>query len=143
MAQGIPLEIFADRKIKKWQARATIQGTRLVDAVGVSPIEEMIYIWSRFHYFLIFQPIADELDGYKRMDHENLEASLKAISFGREKNDDADEVSIRCLLESVVYRRLGRLEKAKSLLEPLVDQPMSQALLCDKWMSIHVFKFTI
>jgi hypothetical protein len=46
MAQGLPLEVFADRKVKKWQARATTTGARLVDAVGVGPMEEMIYIWS-------------------------------------------------------------------------------------------------
>jgi len=46
MAQSLPLEIFADRKIKKWQARATARGIRLVDGVGASPISEMIYIWS-------------------------------------------------------------------------------------------------
>ena len=48
MAQGLPLEIFAERKIKKWQARATARGVRLVDGVGASPAEEMIYIWSQF-----------------------------------------------------------------------------------------------
>ena len=47
MAQGLPLEIFADRKVKKWQARATAEGVRLVDGVGVNPVEEMIYIWSK------------------------------------------------------------------------------------------------
>lgn len=47
MARALPLEIFADRKVKKWQARATANGSRLVDGTGVSPIEEMIYIWSK------------------------------------------------------------------------------------------------
>ena len=51
MAQSLPLETFADRKIKKWQARATAKGVRLVDGAGVSPIEEMIYVWSTsFNY---------------------------------------------------------------------------------------------
>jgi hypothetical protein len=48
MAQGLPLELFAERKIKKWQARAAASNKRLVDAVGTSPMEEMIYIWSMF-----------------------------------------------------------------------------------------------
>lgn len=49
MAQSLPLEIFADRKIKKWQTRATARGIRLVDGVGASPISEMIYIWSKLN----------------------------------------------------------------------------------------------
>lgn len=47
MAQGLPLEVFADRKIKKWKARAQAQGVRLVEGVGVSPVEEMLYFWSK------------------------------------------------------------------------------------------------
>ena len=47
MARALPLEIFADRKVRKWQARATANGSRLVDGAGVSPIEEMVYIWSK------------------------------------------------------------------------------------------------
>ena len=48
MAQGLPLEIFAGRKVKKWSDRATAKGVRLVDGVGVSPIEELIYVWSAY-----------------------------------------------------------------------------------------------
>lgn len=57
MAQSLPLEVFADRKIKKWQARATARGIRLVDGVGASPISEMIYIWSKL-YLLCSQKMA-------------------------------------------------------------------------------------
>lgn len=47
MAQGLPLEAFADRKVKKWKARSTAKGVRLIDGVGVAPIEELIYVWSK------------------------------------------------------------------------------------------------
>jgi Protein of unknown function (DUF3808) len=50
MAQGLPLEVFADKKIKKWNARAKERGVRLIDAVGVSPVEEMMYFWSKKPY---------------------------------------------------------------------------------------------
>lgn len=60
MAQSLPLETFADRKIKKWQARATAKGVRLVDGAGVSPIEEMIYVWSKS---LIPPPHGGSCDG--------------------------------------------------------------------------------
>lgn len=53
MAQGLPLEVFADRKIKKWTARAQIQGVRLVEGVGVSPVEEMLYFWSKNLSFIL------------------------------------------------------------------------------------------
>lgn len=48
MAQGLPLEMFADRKLKKWKARALAKGVRVVEGVGVSPVEEMIYFWSKY-----------------------------------------------------------------------------------------------
>lgn len=48
MAQGLPLEMFADRKLKKWKARALSKGVRVIEGVGVSPVEEMIYFWSKY-----------------------------------------------------------------------------------------------
>lgn len=53
MAQGLPLEVFADRKIKKWKARAQAKGVRIVEGVGVSPVEEMLYFWSKKLFFVL------------------------------------------------------------------------------------------
>ncbi|KAI5788151.1 hypothetical protein FPQ18DRAFT_392455 [Pyronema domesticum] len=121
MAQGLPLEIFSDRKVKKWQARATAKGVRLVDGVGVSPIEEMIYIWN----------------GYKRQSPEALEQSLMAIKYGDEEveKDTADEKAIRWLLESVVMRRKGELQKAKELLVMVVEKQTPAQAPFDMWMA--------
>lgn len=104
MAQSLPLETFADRKIKKWRARSEALGCRLVDGVGVSPIEEMIYVWN----------------GYKRMDETNFEISMKALEYGEETEKDADEIAMRRFLKSVVLRRRGKLVEADDLLEKVV-----------------------
>ncbi|KAI5819746.1 hypothetical protein BZA77DRAFT_142537 [Pyronema omphalodes] len=121
MAQGLPLEIFSDRKVKKWQARATAKGVRLVDGVGVSPIEEMIYIWN----------------GYKRQPPEALEASLQAIKYGEDEvNKDApDEKAIRWVLESVIMRRKGEISKAKELLTMVIDKQTPAQAMFDMWMA--------
>lgn len=48
MARALPLETFTDRKVKKWQRFAKERKCGLVEAVGVSPLEEMIYMWSTY-----------------------------------------------------------------------------------------------
>ena len=47
LARGFPLEIFIDRKLRKWAHNAKERNIRFVDGIGVSPAEEMIYIWSK------------------------------------------------------------------------------------------------
>ncbi|KAA8908451.1 outer membrane protein Iml2/Tetratricopeptide repeat protein 39 [Sphaerosporella brunnea] len=118
MAQGLPLELFADRKIKKWQVRAAASNKRLVDGVGVSPMEEMIYIWN----------------GYKRMDAAQVDASLRAIQYGKDEDMDVDERAIQLFLESVVYRRLGQLDKTKELLNQVIQTALPKGAPYDEWM---------
>jgi hypothetical protein len=141
MAQGLPLELFADRKIKKWQARAAARGIRLVDGVGTSPMEEMIYIWSMF-YNRSENFGADGADGYKRMDSAQLEVSLRAIRYAEDKEQDLDEQAIRQLLESVVYRRMGQLDKTKELLNKVLQATLPRGTLFDEWMGIYTLETT-
>ena len=121
MAQSLPLEVFADRKIKKWQARAKQGGIPLVDGVGVSPIEEMMYFWN----------------GYKRMDNDDFAKSLIALDWKKEQlQDDAiDEKAIHSLLTSVVLRNMGELDGARDHLQEVlsIDKFLLKGGLKDDW----------
>lgn len=121
MAQSLPLEVFADRKIKKWQARAKERDVRLVEGVGVSPIEEMMYFWN----------------GYKRMDNEDFAKSLVALNWREEqlKEDAIDERAIHSLLTSVVKRNMGELEGAREHLQEVlsIDKYLLKGGFKDDW----------
>lgn len=121
LAQALRLEVFADRKIKKWQARANERAVRLIDAVGVSPIEEMMYFWN----------------GYKRMSHDDLTKSLASLEWRNEElEDDAiDERAIYHLLAGVVLRNMGDLEGARERLWKVlsIDKSLLKGGLKDDW----------
>lgn len=138
MAQTLPLEVFVDRKIKKWRERAASRNCRLVDGVGVSPLEEMIYIWSKFGaaFSLIAYIYLDLPDGYKKMNQENFDISLMALDYTKDEQDP-DERAIRWLLMAVLHRRMEKLQEAKDMLERVMLQAEFSftGLYHDKWMS--------
>lgn len=111
MARQLPFDVFVNRKLVKWeQRRAELKAESVVDAVGVSPIEELIYFWN----------------GYKRMRPEHLDMSLKAL--GRMGEGEAlDEQCIRALLRATALRNLGRVDEAK---ERLLTE-----VLCHEWVT--------
>lgn len=108
MARQLPFDIFVTRKLIKWEQRAHERNMELIDAVGVSPVEEMIYLWN----------------GYKRMDPSQLDASLAALSWTENTShnptwahESVDEHAILSVLRGVILRNLGQWDKATEALK--------------------------
>ncbi|OJD37611.1 mitochondrial outer membrane protein iml2 [Diplodia corticola] len=110
MARQLPFDTFVNRKLAKWEARRAETGAAsVVDAVGVAPVEEVIYFWN----------------GYKRMRPAHLELSLGALDRGASSSaaggggadaEPLDERCIRSLLRATAMRNLGQVSEAKELL---------------------------
>ncbi|KAF2263976.1 hypothetical protein CC78DRAFT_533579 [Lojkania enalia] len=126
MARQLPFDVFVNRKIQKWEHRAKEWGVDMIDAVGVSPIEEMIYFWN----------------GYKRMRNDHLDISLHNLAWSESEanvhwgKEDLDERGILALLRAATLRSKGETEKAKSVLEQeilSVDKLLFKGNLKDSW----------
>lgn len=116
MARQLPFDIFVSRKITKWEARAKSQECSFVDAVGVSPVVEMIYFWP----------------GFRRMRSEHIEKCLERLAWSENATENPqwhaealDERAVLHLLRGVSQRNLGRIDEAKSILR---DHVLSQDL---------------
>ncbi|KAI9761405.1 MAG: hypothetical protein M4579_001055 [Chaenotheca gracillima] len=125
MARQLPLDVFVSRKIQKWQSRAQEWGIGFVDAVGVSPIEEMQYFWN----------------GYKRMTPLDLQESLDALSWSDTTNphwhrEALDERAIHAFLLAVTKRNLGQYSEARQILKDEIiryDRNLFKGNLKDDW----------
>ncbi len=103
MARQLPFDVFVTRKLQKWESRAKEWNVPFVDAVGISPVEEMIFLWN----------------GYKRMDTSQLETSLDRLTWSESSNptwsrEGADEKAILAVLRGATLRNLGRWDDAKA-----------------------------
>lgn len=108
MARQLPFDYFVTRKLNKWEQRAQEWKVPLIDAVGVSPIEEMIFLWN----------------GYKRMDVAELQASLAALAWSENptlnptwSRESHDEHAILSLLRGGTLRNLGQWDQASDALQ--------------------------
>ncbi|RMZ78908.1 hypothetical protein DV737_g3692, partial [Chaetothyriales sp. CBS 132003] len=121
MGRQLPFDLFVVRKVAKWSERATRRGCDLIDAIGVSPLEEMIYLWG----------------GYKKMDDANLEHSLRNVAWSEgEETDEVDEKAGLALLRSVILRNLRRHDDSMAVLKRELLDLEPQALrgpLRDEW----------
>ncbi len=105
MARQLPFDVYVSRKVQKWEERAKEWKLDLVDCIGVSPLEEMIYLWN----------------GYKRMPMVELERSQHNLEWSHATHpdkfmSDMDEMGLRSLLKSCVLRNLGKFDEARELL---------------------------
>lgn len=106
LSKGLPFDTFVVKRMQKWEERAKEWNVHLIDAIGNSPTEEMIYIWN----------------GTKRMGEQELHRSLGALEWKRATHaeklaKDLDEQAVFALLRANLLRNLGRIAEAKKLLE--------------------------
>ncbi|KIW82704.1 hypothetical protein Z517_05732 [Fonsecaea pedrosoi CBS 271.37] len=105
MGRQLPFDIFVVRKISKWEERASRWSCDFVDAIGVSPLDEMILLWN----------------GFKKMDEPLLQKSLDNLEWSENtpnwSKEDVDEYAILDILRAVIFRNLRWHEESKSLLK--------------------------
>lgn len=108
MARPLPFEQYVAAKVEKWESRASELGLELADAVGVSPCQEMVYLWN----------------GPKKMGTLDLEVAEKTLDWNRLTAPpeakakivaDKDEECVRSVCLAAVLRTLGRTEEATQL----------------------------
>jgi hypothetical protein len=126
MARQLPFDAFVIRKVAKWEARAKEWEVDLVDAVGVDPLEEMIYLWN----------------GHNRMTTEQLEESLRKLAWSESDanqhwdKERLDEKAILFLLRASVLRSMRRHQEAKEILQTQIlghDRALFKGHLMDDW----------
>ncbi|KAL8785236.1 MAG: hypothetical protein Q9213_003505 [Squamulea squamosa] len=109
MARQLPFDVFVTRKIQKWDARAKERGVPFIDAVGVSPLEEMIFFWN----------------GYRRMNEGQMQTSLQNLKWSDESKEnksswakeEADEKAVLAVLRAATLRSQGRWDEAARILK--------------------------
>lgn len=127
MARQLPFDIFVTRKIAKWEARAKEWNVPLVDAIGVDPIEEMIFFWN----------------GHSRMTRMQLEESLTRLAWCESEanttwsREGIEEKAILELLRAAVFRSLRNHKEAKRIIKSRVlnhDKALFKGHLKDDWV---------
>ncbi|KAK0784466.1 Mitochondrial outer membrane protein iml2 [Friedmanniomyces endolithicus] len=123
MGKQLPFDTFVGRKIKKWDFRAEKWGCKMVDAVGVSPVEEMAYFWS----------------GFRRRNVEQLRTSLERLAWSEDvkanphwEQESADEKATLAMLRATCFRFLGEIPKAKTTItEGVFSHDLVEVKACD------------
>ncbi|KAF2706737.1 hypothetical protein K504DRAFT_459147 [Pleomassaria siparia CBS 279.74] len=107
MSKPMPFDLFINRKVTKWETRAREWGCDFVDAIGVSPIEEMIYFWN----------------GAKKMRNDHLQKSLDNLDWSEStenpywSKEDLDEKGILAALRAAALRSMGDTVQSKQILQ--------------------------
>ncbi|KAK6586561.1 hypothetical protein PZA11_001618 [Diplocarpon coronariae] len=125
MAQQLPFDLYITRKVKKWEERVKTWKVDFVEAIGVSPLTEMVYFWG----------------GMKKQDTVQLQRSLDCLSWTRTSHPgrfegDLDETAIHAVLRACILRNLGMFAEAREILETEVlnhDKNIFKGHLKDDW----------
>ncbi|RDW66185.1 outer membrane protein-like protein iml2 [Coleophoma cylindrospora] len=125
MSKQLPFDIYITRKVQKWEERAKEWDVEFIDAIGVSPILEMIYLWN----------------GLKKMSSVELEKSWSAVQWERTKlpekfKADFDEAAMHHLLQACVLRNMRKFSEARDILETellIHDRLKFKGPLKDDW----------
>ena len=104
MGRQLPFDTFVMRKVAKWEERGTRFGCSFIDAIGVSPLDEMIFLWN----------------GFKKMNEAQLQKSLGNLAWSEDTahwgTEDVDEHAILDVLKAVILRSLRQHEDSKAVL---------------------------
>ncbi|RKF60114.1 Inclusion body clearance protein iml2 [Erysiphe neolycopersici] len=125
MSKQLPFDMYIVRKCQKWEERAKNWDVELTEAIGVSPLQEMIYLWS----------------GSKKQNSDELKKSLEILNWDRtnlpEKHkSNLDETAIHALLKSCIYRNLEKYQEAREVLQKNIichDKQEFRGHLKDDW----------
>ncbi|KAJ2993518.1 hypothetical protein NUW58_g1817 [Xylaria curta] len=113
MARPLPFEEFVVRKLKKWEERSATLGLDLVDVIGVSPMQEMVYLWN----------------GLKKMQPAELERAAGDLSWDRLTCSDEvrskiraeiDERALHDLCHAAILRNLEKFDEARAKLQEVL-----------------------
>ncbi|GAW11912.1 hypothetical protein ANO14919_012650 [Xylariales sp. No.14919] len=113
MARPLPFEEFVVRKVKKWEDRSSALSVDLVDAIGISPIQEMVYLWNGLKKM---QPVELE-DAAGDLSWDRLTCSEKA----RDKiQAETDERALHDLCHAAILRNLEKFDEARTKLQQVL-----------------------
>lgn len=108
MGRQLPFDQYVQRKVNKWTVYSQTWGCTFLEAVGVPPVEESVFLWN----------------GYKKMNESQLRKSLQNLQRAEKSaywdKQAIDEKSINALLQATIYRHLRRHKEAKAVLETVV-----------------------
>ncbi|KAI0440516.1 outer membrane protein Iml2/Tetratricopeptide repeat protein 39 [Xylaria telfairii] len=113
MARPLPFEEFVVRKLKKWEERSSTLGIDLADAVGISPMQEMVYLWN----------------GLKKMQPSELDNAAGDLSWDRltcseevrsKIQAQVDEKALQDLCHAAILRNLEMFDEARLKLQEIL-----------------------
>ena len=124
MGKQLPFDVFVQRKVNKWTANSQAWGCSFLDAIGVPPIEESVFLWN----------------GYKKQNEAQLKKSLQNLDRAEQhpswERQAVDEKAISALLRATIYRNLRQHKEAQTILEKVVfvqDKTAFAGQYMDTW----------